>query len=47
MVESTSTSGGLGTAIPLDDMTRKLTLANPDDPSRATFQLRAAPIRSS
>jgi quercetin dioxygenase-like cupin family protein len=32
MADSTSTTAGLGTAIPPDDVTRKLTLANPDDP---------------
>jgi quercetin dioxygenase-like cupin family protein len=33
MANSTSTTDGLGTAIPPDDVTRKLTLANPDDPN--------------
>ena len=32
MPDSISTTAGLGTAIPPDDVTRKLTLANPDDP---------------
>jgi hypothetical protein len=47
MAAKNSATTGLRTALPPDNLNRKLTVASPDDPNMRHISVAAIPIRSS